>query len=153
MGATTIPEGWGPKPGHFALGGELGFDRARVQLEADNFADRSAAKGLTYIDWDAAFRTALRNAKKWQDERAPSVPFRASRGPSTGHDFVQDEARSLDSDHWPEATLTPPHQPIPPPPRPPPRVPTERERELAKLPPHELERLMNTAGGFHGWGA
>jgi hypothetical protein len=151
---TPIPEGWGATPGHFTLGASLGFDASRVKLEADNFVDRAHAKALQYIDWDAAFRTSLRNARQWADERGARgvrVPFRAS----TGHDFIQDEARPLDSDNWPEAQLVkhPERAPAPPPPPRPELTPelAKLRDELELLTPAQREARMQQAGRF--WGA
>jgi hypothetical protein len=41
---------------------ELGVD---ANLEADSFRDHHTAKGSTFIDWQAAFRTWLGNAKRF----------------------------------------------------------------------------------------
>ena len=59
---TTMPDGWQPSEAHSALATEMGVDMAR---EAAKFADHHQAKGSVFRDWDAAFRTWLRNAGDW----------------------------------------------------------------------------------------
>jgi hypothetical protein len=60
--ATQLPDGWEPNGTHHKIAEETGVD---LKLEAVQFRDHHAAKGSTYKDWDAAFRTWLRNAVKF----------------------------------------------------------------------------------------
>lgn len=52
--AQSIVDGWPP---------------GMLDHELSQFRDRSAAKGTTAKDWQASFRTWLRNADKWRNER------------------------------------------------------------------------------------
>lgn len=86
----------------------------------------------------------------WLDNGRPVQPptFRAR---AEADDF----ARPQDSDSWPEAQLVPPAEYVPPPPRSaemPPNIQAEVD-ELAKLSPAELERRIQNARGFAGYGA
>lgn len=66
---TKRPDDWRPNPGHLAQAITLGIDPAE-QLAA--FSDYCEANGKTYVDWNAAFRTWLRNAKRF--DRGGSAP-------------------------------------------------------------------------------
>lgn len=57
-----IPSDWVPRPEEQQSARERGLDCAD---EAAHFRDHHTAKGTTMADWDAAFRTWLKNAKKW----------------------------------------------------------------------------------------
>jgi hypothetical protein len=75
---SEIPEGWSPSRKHHDLASELGVDCVR---ESEQFIDRNVSKGERYVDWDAAFRTWLRNAAKFNRQaprngNAAVVPFR-----------------------------------------------------------------------------
>jgi hypothetical protein len=57
-----LPDDWAPNDTHRRIAGEIGVDSDR---EAIQFGDHHRAKGTVMLDWDAAFRTWLRNAKKF----------------------------------------------------------------------------------------
>lgn len=61
--ATQLPSNWQPNDNHHTLAAEL---RVNANTEAAQFRDHHTAKGSTMKDWDAAFRTWLRNAAKWR---------------------------------------------------------------------------------------
>ncbi len=67
---TPIPDGWGPDATAYACGGKLGLSRDDVAEEAEKFRNGALAKGRTYVDWHAAFRTWLGNATTFRAERA-----------------------------------------------------------------------------------
>ncbi|MGJ8518049.1 helix-turn-helix domain-containing protein [Carnimonas bestiolae] len=60
--ATSLPEDFEPNETAIAKAAELNIDIAE-QLE--QFKDWHTARGSTFKDWQAAFRTWLRNAKKF----------------------------------------------------------------------------------------
>lgn len=64
------PEGWQPDVALLELGVKLGFSGERVREEAPRFLDHHRSKGNVFSDWDAAFRTWIRNEAKWERERA-----------------------------------------------------------------------------------
>lgn len=53
-----------------------GFDRAAVDFQLERFLSKARAKGWTYADWKAGFRTWLLNEVQYakRDGRAPSGP-------------------------------------------------------------------------------
>jgi hypothetical protein len=67
--AETIPDGWSPDATGHRIAGELRLDIAR---EARRFADNATAKGLTYVDWQAAFRTWMHRSSDFQRDRQPA---------------------------------------------------------------------------------
>jgi uncharacterized protein YdaU (DUF1376 family) len=68
---AALPSDWKPNEGHHSQAGKNGLN---VELEAEQFRDYHTAKGSVMLDWDAAFRTWLRNAVKFQarDSKRPS---------------------------------------------------------------------------------
>lgn len=56
--AHPMPGGWEPNDTHHRIATDEGIDLRR---EADKFRDWAAAKGRTYVDWDRAFASWLRN--------------------------------------------------------------------------------------------
>jgi hypothetical protein len=64
-----LPEGWAPNDGHREMAYRLGLI---LDDQAELFRDRNKSKGAKYADWDAAFRTWLRNARKFDD--AAGIP-------------------------------------------------------------------------------
>lgn len=140
--ATTLPNGWQPASAAFSFGTARGLDEQRVRLEGEKFAAHHTAKGSTYIDWDAAFRTWLLKAPEFA---RPQTRLRAE---------VDDFARPQDSDNWPEAALVPDPPPRPRPVRddpPDPRLEADLA-ELRKLTPAQLDKRLNDARGFAGYG-
>lgn len=80
---VDLPQAWGPKPDHFALGASVGLNRDRVTFEAAKFQDFHGAKGSRFVDWEAAFRTWLRNASTFGAQRGgpPPAPLPPPRPP------------------------------------------------------------------------
>ena len=68
---AALPPDWRPNEGHQSRAKASGLN---VELEAEAFRDHHTAKGSVMLDWDAAFRTWLRNAVKFQarDSKRPS---------------------------------------------------------------------------------
>lgn len=66
--ARPLPSDWEPSEGHRRLAASL---KVSLDVEAEQFKDHHRSKGSKFKDWDAAFRTWLRNAAKFRDERAP----------------------------------------------------------------------------------
>jgi hypothetical protein len=60
--SISIPVEWAPRSDELALARELGVDPAK---EHASFRDHHTAKGSRFVDWNAAFRTWLRNAVKF----------------------------------------------------------------------------------------
>ena len=62
---TTLPEDWKPNESHNRLARELGLSTAQARIELDNFRDNALAKDVRFRDWNAGFRTWLRNSIKF----------------------------------------------------------------------------------------
>lgn len=60
--STSLSADWSPNTAHRAKALSICVDVAR---EADRFRDHHSAKGSTFVDWDAAFRTWLGNAERF----------------------------------------------------------------------------------------
>lgn len=69
--ATEMPMGWHPRPEESAKARELGLDPAH---EAEQFRDHHVARASTFADWDAAFRTWLRNARRFAGRTGRNQP-------------------------------------------------------------------------------
>ena len=59
---SQLPDGWKPNDRHEAYATEQSLD---LNHEMSQFASHHKAKGSVMKDWDQAFWTWLRNAKKW----------------------------------------------------------------------------------------
>lgn len=78
--STQLPKDWKPTDTHevFALENDLS-----MSMEAESFRNNALAKGLTYKDWDAAFRNWLLNAVRFREQRRPK-PVRQESAPWDG---------------------------------------------------------------------
>jgi hypothetical protein len=56
-----MPEGWKPNDAHRAKAAKLGVSLAG---EEDRFRNWATAKDQRYVDWDAAFRNWISNARE-----------------------------------------------------------------------------------------
>jgi hypothetical protein len=69
--STQLPDDWQPNDGHLAFAAE---NRIDARAEAAQFADHHRARGSSMKDWDAAFRTWLRNAVKFRKDNPGTRP-------------------------------------------------------------------------------
>lgn len=73
-------------PGDFSLSDSLktwvkkeSIPEIIIPMEIEKFLDHHRKKGDKFVDWDAAFRTWLRNWKKWsREKRAPEDIFQGA---------------------------------------------------------------------------
>lgn len=65
----AIPPNWVPSDRNIADASNRQFSAEEIDDEAAKFRDYHLAKGSTFLDWDAAWRTWLGNARKWQPKR------------------------------------------------------------------------------------
>lgn len=72
--ARQLPENWKPNDNHIGFAAD---NRLSINAEAEQFKDHHRAKGSTMKDWDAAFRTWLRNAVKWRKDAPAVAPVRS----------------------------------------------------------------------------
>ena len=69
---VQLPSTWKPTQQHAAF---AATNRLNIEIESEQFKDHHRAKGSTMKDWDAAFRTWLRNAVKFaQAKERPEPP-------------------------------------------------------------------------------
>lgn len=68
--AVSLPDGWVPSDKNTQDAYERGFTNEEINREADQFANYHTAKGSTFKNWDAAWRTWLGNARKFQSVSA-----------------------------------------------------------------------------------
>lgn len=75
-----MPSDWAPKDDHLKIATEYGLDPA---FELRSFKDRNEAKGGKYINWDAAFRTWLNQARTFRGNAHP--PYSAAAATPRKH--------------------------------------------------------------------
>ena len=63
--ATSVPKDFEVTGEMFDWAVAEGVNETRVRPETEQFIDRNKAQGSTYIDWNAAWRTWMRNAVKF----------------------------------------------------------------------------------------
>lgn len=68
---SQLPEGFQPKEAHQQLAAELQVDLA---TEVATFTDYHRSRGSVFKDWDAALRTWLRNARRFQRQTPAALP-------------------------------------------------------------------------------
>lgn len=72
--ATRIPEGFAPSMSGKTKSTVDGWPPGRLDDELEHFRDHHIAKGTTSFDWQASWRTWVKNSKKWEPRnvRQPS---------------------------------------------------------------------------------
>lgn len=73
--ASSICDDWEPSERNLSDAEAKGMKREDAMREADRFKDYHLAKGSTFKDWDAAWRTWLNNSARFSPRReAPKPP-------------------------------------------------------------------------------
>lgn len=67
--AVSLPDGWVPSDRNIEDAVKRGFSTEEINHEAEQFRNYHHAKGSTFKDWDAAWRTWLGNARKFASSR------------------------------------------------------------------------------------
>ena len=80
IGETLIDENFEPNQSTLDTAHEVGVDH---KAELPKFADHHTAKGSRFKDWQAAFRTWLRNAAKYAKQDSQRMPMRGAQGSSS----------------------------------------------------------------------
>lgn len=75
-----LPDGWVPNDRNLQDAHSKQFTDEEINHEANRFRDHHHAKGSTMLDWDAAWRTWLGNARKFAAPRNASAPRHAGGG-------------------------------------------------------------------------
>lgn len=68
--ACALPPDWVPSDRNIADAHSRNFTDQEIRHEAERFRDFHLAKGTTFKDWDAGWRTWLGNARKFAADRA-----------------------------------------------------------------------------------
>jgi hypothetical protein len=79
--AAALPAGWQPNDGHMDMAAKSGLS---IPDEQARFTDYHLAKGSTMKDWDAAFRTWLRNGAKFKAKEQPAETKKPKAFPGIG---------------------------------------------------------------------
>ena len=89
--SVALPEGWVPSAKNIEDARKSNFTDGEIRNEAVQFRDHHHARATTFKCWDAAWRTWLRNARKF----GGSAP-RRSAGSRVHENLVSGFARALD---------------------------------------------------------
>ena len=77
---SNRPESWSPNEGHYELGGKQGLSRAAVLALVAEWTDYHRSKGTKIADFDASFRTWIRNSVKFGGRPAVGLQPPAKTG-------------------------------------------------------------------------
>tara|TARA_R110000850_G_scaffold23358_1_gene69083 strand:- start:18999 stop:19886 length:888 start_codon:yes stop_codon:yes gene_type:complete len=66
--SVAMPQDWVPSDKNVEDALKLNFSQQDIQNEADRFKDHHLSKGSTFKDWNAAWRTWLRNSRKFNTQ-------------------------------------------------------------------------------------
>jgi hypothetical protein len=72
--AMSLPDQWCPSEKNIADAEERGFTYEEINHEADRFRDYHLARGSSFKDWNAAWRTWLGNAKRFAGRGVAGQP-------------------------------------------------------------------------------
>jgi hypothetical protein len=76
--AVSLPDEWCPSEKNIADAEARGFTHEEINHEADRFRDYHLARGSSFKDWNAAWRTWLGNAKRYAGRGVVSQPHAVS---------------------------------------------------------------------------
>jgi len=89
--AVSIPDNWVPSDENYDHAISKTLNHEEIQNEADRFRDYHLAKGTTFKDWDAGWRTWVGNAVKYRNRSM--VGQQGSRGFGQGGSIASTVAR------------------------------------------------------------
>jgi uncharacterized protein YdaU (DUF1376 family) len=93
---VPIPEDWCPSDRNVSDAEALSFSQQEISHEADKFRDHHLARGSLLRDWDAGWRTWLRNVRRFANGRVVVTPF--PRGGGQGRSLASIAAQRRASD-------------------------------------------------------
>ena len=91
--AAAIPEDWKPSERNIADATYEGFSHEEIRNEAAQFRDHHRSKGSRFIDLDAAWRTWIRNARKFA-RRGAALDQRAAAASDALRNRIEAAARN-----------------------------------------------------------
>lgn len=77
--SVALPPDWVPSERNISDAFDRNFTEEEIHEQAGAFRDHHLAKGTTFKDWDAGWRTWLANARRFG--RSASAPHARNRGP------------------------------------------------------------------------
>lgn len=81
--ACQIPENWVPNEKNIAHALSKNFTEQEIKDEADRFRDHKLQNATTHVDWDAAWRTWISNARRFSGGRGVAgTAYGGGRGQS-----------------------------------------------------------------------
>lgn len=76
--ATVVPTDFAPVMSGKTAAAVDGWPPGRLSDELEHFVDHHTAKGTTSFDWQASWRTWVKNSKKWEPRNATGPSARPS---------------------------------------------------------------------------
>ena len=77
---AVVPDNWEVSEEGLTYATERGMDLNTVVEQQNRFKDHSRSKGTKYIDFEAAWRTWVRNWQEWKARPPPSQAYRPQSG-------------------------------------------------------------------------
>lgn len=77
---AVVPDNWEVSEDGLAYATERGMDLNTVVEQQNRFKDHSRSKGTKYLDFEAAWRTWVRNWQEWKARPPPSQSYRPQSG-------------------------------------------------------------------------
>lgn len=91
--SSTVPESFVLSDRIKEWGSKDGFTHAMMEYQIPQFVDHWTAKGDTRKDWDATFRTWMRNAREWNRLGPSKGGLTVHQGGKVGRDGRTDDER------------------------------------------------------------
>ena len=88
--ATSLPENWVPSDKNIADALSKNLSHNQIQIEGENFRDHHTARGTTFKNWDAAWRTWVGNAIKYAAGRNSASQRRGMAGRNVAEEIKTD---------------------------------------------------------------
>lgn len=77
---ATVPDNWEVSEAGLEYATDKGMDLNTVVEQQNRFKDHSRSKGTKYLDFEAAWRTWVRNWQEWKARPPPSQSYRPQSG-------------------------------------------------------------------------
>lgn len=97
--AHSLPDGWVPILTAASQAIVDGWPPGMFETELDKFRDHAADKGRTSKDWQAAFRTWIKNADNWKQSNVRPIQQRSQFAKQSLVDTARSVAERLESEH------------------------------------------------------
>lgn len=91
--ASEIPENWVPSDKNISDALSKNLSHQQITDEGEKFRDHHTARGTTFKNWDAAWRTWVSNALKFGAVRGPASQRRGMAGRDVAEEITTDAIR------------------------------------------------------------